>query len=270
MYTGIALVLFTVGLILSLISMELGWRDLWWSWIAANILAGAPAAIALNAVSLKISAKIVDTTVAFPTAFQTCCVGICSNLLPVPAGSLIHTSALITRGAPALQSGLIVLMGNLLSLAMVMLLSGLVLTLGKIPAGPPVLAVGSVLVLASAAFLITKVSLRLATSFLLIRLARIAVMIVRIQVSFIIIGVAVTVIDAALFSGAVILGKTLAVFPAGFGISEALAALLAMATTISPGAAFVAIGLNRISTLTFAGLFVLAIQIYQSADKQHE
>ena len=205
-----------------------------------------------------LSATVVGASLPLSAAFRTCCIALCSNLLPIPAGSLIQASSLASRGGSMLQSGFIVVLGNGTSLALVAILVGAILTGRNPPLGLSILGLGVTSAIACVVLLSLKTSTRILLGFLSIRVLRTLAMVLRIQLSFLVIGLAVGIFDAAVFSGAVILGTVVAVFPAGLGISEGIAALLALATTIAPGAAFLSTALNRFATLAFAGIFLLS------------
>ena len=221
-----------------------------------NLLLGAPIAIGLNALGLMLSATVVGASLPLSAAFRTCCIALCSNLLPIPAGSFIQASSLAYRGGSMLQSGFIVVLGNGTSLALVAIVVGAIFTGRTPPLGLSILGLGVTSLIVCVVLLSVKTSTKILLSFLGIRLLRTLIMVLRIQLSFLVIGLTVSIFDAAVFSGAVILGTVVAVFPAGLGISESIAALLALATSIAPGAAFLATALNRLTTLAFAGIFL--------------
>lgn len=255
-YGIVSSTLFLGGILVSATTLDLDWHRIYPLWLLTNVLIGAPVAISLNAIGLRVSAGVVGASLSFPEAFRTCCIALCSNLLPIPAGSLVQASSLASGGGLALQSGLIVVLGNIISLMLVAVLVGLILSIEKPALGVPILALGSTGLLSGTVYLLLKTSVRTMLGFFVIRIVRTLVMVVRIQLSFLIIGTIVSIMDAALFSGAAILGTVLAVFPAGLGISESLAAALALTTAVAPGAAFLAIAINRLTTLGFAALFL--------------
>ncbi|MFO7904728.1 MAG: hypothetical protein R6U98_18835 [Pirellulaceae bacterium] len=258
-YYLIAGAVFVGGMFVSAWVLALDWGSLELKWLLMNLFVGAPAAIALNAIGLRISANIVGVSLSFGAAFRTCCIAICSNLLPIPAGTLIQASSLASRGGSTLQSGIIILVGNALSLAIVLALVGAILLLVIPEAGIPLLLLGIALLATCSVFILKRSSVSTASAFIATRCLRTVVMVLRIQLSFMIIGFSVSALDAAVFSGALVVGTTLSVFPGGLGVSEALAALLALATAVAPGAAFLATALNRLATLAFAGMFLLIL-----------
>lgn len=269
-YTVIAGSLFLVGVIFSVWTLDLDARHIHARWFLINILLGAPAAIALNALSLQVSGSMVHASVPFTGAFRTCCLAICSNLLPVPAGSLLQASSLSDRGATALQSGTVVLMGNAFTLALLVTLAGIGLTTAHTLLGISILILGVSAIISGTAVLLSRTTARIAVAFLFLRILRTLAIILRLQLSFLVVGTTVALLDAALFSSALVLGTTFAILPAGIGISESLSALFALATVIAPSTAFLATALNRLATLAFAGTFLLIIPRQQRICKTHE
>lgn len=259
-YTVAALTLFISGMIVSITAIDLDTDNFGIHWLLLNLFIGAPVAIALNANGLQFSARMLGTSIPFVMAFRTCCMAICSNVLPIPAGSVFHTSALVSRGGKVLDSGLIVILGNVISLSlMLMLAGGSILSLTGSLLGTGFLLTGLAGLALCITPLLSRTTSRLTTAFVGLRLLRTLVMVARIQISFAMIGLMVALLDAAVFTAAVSLGTTVAVVPSGLGISESLAAVLAVAIGIAPGAAFLATALNRISTLAFAGLAAMAL-----------
>lgn len=256
-YGAIAFALFCFGFVVSAVTIDLEWRILEVGWLSVNLLIGAPVAIGLNAMSLRVSAGIVDASLTFPVAFRTCCIALCSNLLPIPAGTVIQASSLASRGGSVLHSGFVVLLGNAIGLALAVLIVGAILFAAHPSAGIPLLATGMLGVTTGAILIYMRTTSGTTLAFIAVRLLRVIVIVLRIYLSFLAIGLAVAALDAALFAGAVVMGSVFVVFPSGLGISESIAALLALATTVSPGSAFLATALNRLITLAFASTYLL-------------
>jgi hypothetical protein len=71
------------------------------------------------------------------------------------------------------------------------------------------------------------------------------------------IGTPVNIIDAAVFSLAVSIGTSVSIVPAGLGISESLASIIAGTVGIDPAIAFIATASNRLVTLVASGILAL-------------
>lgn len=256
-YIVLAFAVFCSGMVASIHALDLDWGALELHWLLVNLLLGAPIAIGLNALGLMVSAGIVGASLTFPAAFRTCCIALCSNLLPIPAGTVIQASSLASRGGTVLQSGLVILLGNGISLALVIALVGAILVTVHPAIGFPLLTFGLLGLTVLTHQVYKRTTFRVVLAFLAVRSLRVIAVTLRIQLSFLAIGLIVALLDAALFTGAIALGTVVTVFPAGLGVSESLAALLAIATSVAPGAAFLATALNRLITLAFAGVYLL-------------
>lgn len=261
-YTLLALVIFAGGLWLSVRSLELNNLDLQFAPLLVNLLIGAPTAIALNAVGFQLAGRIIHTNVGFVNAYRICAVATASNVLPIPAGTVFQSAALTVRGATIGRSGGIIVLGNLASLAIVAALVGAILS-SELPLLGAMLVVISLCVLTIACMIVWRLAnTRTATTFLALRLARTLVLVLRIQLSFMIIGLSVPLFEAAAMSGAVALGTTVALFPAGLGISESLAALTAMVLSVSSAAAFLTTAVNRMTTIVYAAVAGSVLSIF--------
>lgn len=254
-YTALALLIFLTGLVTSLLSLQWDEIEIRPLLIVANILFLAPLTIALKAISLQTAGRIVDQELTFKSAFGACALATVSNVLPIPAGTAIQSAALIKKGATLRKGGGVIIFGNIVSLAIVLAVLGVSLSENGHPIGTIPLSLGLGL-LCFFSFLVIRVScITLAAYFMAIRIARILLMILRVYISFLAIGVGIQMTQAASFTGAIVLGSATVVAPAGLGVSEALAALIAAAVSVSPPAAFVAVALNRLITLFVAGIF---------------
>lgn len=256
-YTLIALLLFLVGISVSLTTTPISLERLRPSPFLVNMLIGAPAALGVNALSLMISARILSLRVGFKLAFQTCSIASAASVLPIPASTYIHTTTLTRSGGSALASGGITVLANLALFTLLMMASGL----AWVPSAPILGIVLSVCGLGSSLaiwLLIAKISnLRIATLFLLLRASRAAILLGRLWLSFLMIGTPVNIIDAAVFSLAVSIGTSVSIVPAGLGISESLASIIAGTVGIDPAIAFIATASNRLVTLVASGILAL-------------
>lgn len=260
-YIFLALVLFLGGLWVSVRSIDASELDVAMLPLLLNALVGAPLAIALNAFSFQAAGQVIGQRVRFMSAFHTCATATASNLLPVPAGTVLQSAALVKHGGGLANSGLIIIIGNVVLMAIVSVLLGCSLVSGYPRAGITLVLVGGLVLLSCVVQIFRSRNLGTAAFFVGARASRIFLMVLRIQLSFLAIGTSITLLDAAGFTAAVVLGTVVAVVPAGIGVSESLGALTAVAIAIAPGAAFIAIALNRISTILVAALMAAMMSI---------
>jgi len=252
LYCSLALLLFLSGLLLSLYSMELEDIRLRPIPIAANILVCAPLSLALKAISLQAAAHVIGKNITFKAAFQASSIATISNVLPIPAGTAVQSAALIKEGASISRGGAVVMFGNFVSMAIVSVVLGIGLSANGHQIGILIMCIG-LIALGLSLTVTMRVSNRMAASrFIGTRIARVCLMIVRVQISFLAIGFSIGLTQAASFTAAIVLGSAVVIAPAGLGVSESLAAMTALAVSVVPAAAFIAVALNRLTTLLVA------------------
>jgi len=252
-YTLVALSIFVIGLVMSFNAAKLEPLLLQPHWLAANFLIGTPIAIGLNAMGLQLAASMLGNPVSYSTAFRTCCIATASNVLPIPAGTIFHTSALISHGSKALSSGLVILMGNIMFLSLALVLTGSILSTIHLFSGMLIIAAGFLGLGISLIGLVRLASHTFIAAYIAVSSARIFFTAARIQLSFFALSVPISLLDAGVFTGAAALGAAAVILPSGLGISESLAALTATAVKHSSASAFIAIALNNLIALIFAG-----------------
>lgn len=254
LYSSLALLLFLTGLLLSLYSMNLEDVRLRPVPIAANIILCAPLSLALKAISLQAAAQVIGQQLTFKAAFRASSIATVSNILPIPAGTAVQSAALIKEGASISRGGAVVVFGNFVSIAIVLAVFGIGLLANGHHSGIFLTSIG--LISLGLCLIVTmRVSDGMAASrFMGTRIARVCLMIARVQISFLSIGFSIELTQAASFSAAIVLGSAVIIAPAGLGVSESLAAMTALAVSVVPAAAFIAVALNRLTTLLVAAL----------------
>lgn len=254
LYTGMALSVLIAGLIISFSSSDVPISDLNALWLLINLLMTAPAAIALTALSLRYSARMAGVDLPFFQAFKACCIGTATNVLPIPAGTLVHVSALIGRGASVLRSNFIIVVSNLLPLGWILLFAGTVLLIRWITSGLIIFLCGAAILVLGISLLRPSVDSSILLRLIAITIARSFFLVGRILISFMAVGLSIRIADATLFSAAASAGSLVVIAPSGLGVSESLAAILSLATQVSPARAFVAVAVNTLTALIFASL----------------
>ena len=253
-YSLFAVTVLGTGIFLSAKSSAVNLRDLDFTWVLVNLFFGAPVAISLTAMGLRLSAKMARVDLSFASAFKTCCIATASNVLPIPAGSVIHTSALVAGGASIAQSSIIIIFSNLVSFGWIVVFAGAILHHDLPKTALALGAAGLSIILVGAIALSRNAPWKLVASFFTLAVMRSLVLIGRVLISFAAIGLLISLKDSILFSAAAASGNLVVVAPSGMGVSESLAALLSLATEIEPAQAFIAIALNSLTALLFAGM----------------
>lgn len=257
--TVAAAAVFILGLVVSIRALGIDYRDLSWAPVLLILLVLTPASLALAAVNLQFSAQAVDRRIDFRTAFFLSAFSRIVELLPAPGGAMVRGGALMRAGASLRESALIVSVAAVLTLSMSVALAGAALIAADNMIGYPVLAGG----LCAAIISVKKISAMggvvLAVKMSAVRIAILAVTVVRITAAFAVLGVAVDPLQSAIFAVCAKVGNSAAIVPAGLGVSEALAAALAVLVDIAPGSAFLAIAANRLIGLAASGLIVMLV-----------
>lgn len=254
LYTFLALFVFLSGVLISLYSLDWSNIRIYPALIAVNVLLYAPLTIILKAISLQTAGRVIDQQLRFKSAFGASALATISNVLPIPAGTAIQSAALMKKGATLSRGGGVIVFGNVVSFSVVAVVLGISLYNNGRDIGVVIMTVGLVLLALFSVVTIRASRTVLAAQFMGIRIARVLLMVARIHISFLAIGIGIELTQAASFTAAIVLGSATVFVPAGLGVSEALAALTAVAVSVSPAAAFIAVAMNRLVTLSVAAI----------------
>lgn len=250
----VALVLFLAGSVWSIRELGVVWSDLDWTAGALALLLVAPS-IWFNALELQLCARAAGNSMPLAQALCYSNVATLSNLLPVPASAIVRGGALVKNGASLAASGQIVLAAGLIWLAMAAGISAAAIIPGSggLMAGAAAAGVAAGI----AAWIARRSGIGVASGFVAVRVALLGLAVVRLHFCFAAIGVMLPPEDVAVYTVASILGSAAGIVPAGLGVSEGIAAALAVLAYASPAAAFLSIGLNRLLGLIGSAVVVL-------------
>ncbi|NDY95024.1 hypothetical protein [Wenzhouxiangella limi] len=251
-YTLAGLAIFTLGLWASLVSLKLDPTTIAIDLLLVNAILGAPTALALNALGLKTSASAAGTNITFADALRVTATATASNVLPIPAGAIYHTGAIASRGVSIAVAGGFIAIGSLLYLTLIATLIGMVIIKSNFALGVGLLITGSIASVCLIALIAVKSTCRIATLFLLIRILRLGVMVLRVWLCFSIIDVSADITQAGVVAASVSIGTLVAVMPAGLGIAETVAAALSITVGLPAAAGFTAVAINRVMTILVA------------------
>lgn len=252
-FLGIAATVFAVGLAISVSRLELAAGDIVWGYIALCALVFVPVAFLYGAVNFMIMARGAGASVSFKSAFKTSCVAQFAEFLPIPGGAIVRGGALMRQGTRAASAAAHVTVNAVLWVACAALAGGLSLGIQH-PIALAIALCGGVGALACTAWLASRAGLGIAISALAMRVVGLFIAGARLFASFAAIGFAVAWLDLYPFVFATIAGSAAAIAPGGLGISEGIAAALALLSTIPPEAAFLAVGLNRLIGFAISGI----------------
>jgi hypothetical protein len=252
-----ALALFVGGTALCVATLELSLSDLAPFWLAA-LIAMVPLSFVYAAVNLKFVAASAGREIRYAPAFKVSAIAQFSELLPVPAGALVRGNALVQAGVSIGDAAKLVLVSALLWVSTGAIVTGYVIGLVA-PAGLILAGIGSAVLIACAAWFWRFAGLKYALGAIGLRIAGLGITALRIVLAFRALGLEVAPLEAVPLAFATILGSASLLAPGGLGVSEALAATLAMTLAVSAQSAFLAVGLNRIVGLAFSGLVTLLV-----------
>lgn len=249
---------FALGCALSLHDLPLSLADVRWLPLAVLLLVLAPLNIAYSAANLVLMGHAAQAQIPFGRAVMISAWAQLAELLPIPGAAIVRTGALVQAGATMRRSAEIVLLCSVLWVTMAAAAAGL-----AFPAhgwlGPALLTggIGGTGLLSRA--LARHCSARIGLYAFGLRLAGLALVAVRLTVSFMVIGVALPGLSALAFTLATILGSAASLVPAGLGVGEGLSALFAAPLGVLPAAAFLAAAISRLSGLAANLMLVLAL-----------
>lgn len=215
-----------------------------------------PLGIAYGAVGMLLLARAGGASLKFGPALKVDAWAQLAEALPVPGGAIVRAGALVGAGAMAGRSALLVIGSALLWISLASLAAGLVLALGSVPAAAWLAAAGLAGTLAVLAWLGWQAGWRITAWTLLHRLAGLVINAARLKVAFAAVHAAIPIQHALPFALASIAGSAASIAPAGLGVSETLAALMARSVAVAAPAAFLAVAVNRLLALLAAGLFM--------------
>ncbi|MBF9149901.1 hypothetical protein [Novosphingobium jiangmenense] len=217
-----------------------------------------PLSLLYSGLGLVLLSRCVGAKTSLQQATTIASYGTLAEALPVPGGAMVRVGALMAAGASATRSSLLVLMTAVLWIALASLGCGFALWLHQAPASWLLASVGLVGVIMTVSWLARHVGAKLTLLTVGHRFSGLVLIAVRLHFALLCLGLLVPPINTLPFALANIAGSAASIAPAGLGISESLAALVAGSVKVAPAAAFLAVGLDRLACLAASALAVLA------------
>jgi len=264
-----AATVFVGGAIWSFFRMDLSLSELHLSALAL-LAALALASFVYGGVGLALLAITVGTSIPLRKAIPIAVYASLAEVLPLPGGAIVRTGALVSSGARVGQSSLVVIVTAILWISIAATGAGLYLVYvgeisGLVLVIPAVLAVAGVLV-----WLLVKAGWKITILTLGHRLTGLLLVSLRLKLSFMVLGVTLSLENTLPFAFAGIAGSASAIAPAGLGIGESLSALLATVAATAPTAAFLAAALNRTTGLVVAAIAAPIAQFGIRINARHD
>ena len=227
------------------------------------IVVGAPVTIALNVAEFWLMTRVVGHAAGWRSCFEITVFASAANMFSFPGSVVTRIAALRAYGTTLGRSSQVMMIFAGAWAGVACCYSGAWLVIARQHAvGASLMFVGVAgLVVSVLGFLKLKTPIALVAKILTIRIVAVVVEAVRNVLSIYAVGYAIGFGEASVFAIASVIGTAISVIPAGIGVSEAVAALLASLIAVSPAIGFLSLGINRIVFMVvlsgLAGLLLL-------------
>lgn len=221
------------------------------------LVALTPFTIAYSGTGLWLLARSARSRIPFGRATTISTFATVAEALPLPGGAIIRAGALMTAGTGAGESSLLVILSAVMWISIGCLACGAALLSHGHTAAIILALVGFVGVTASFSWLLWRAGISNALFSLLHRIAGLVLIGLRLQLAFGALDVALPWGDAMPFALASVAGSAASIAPAGLGMTELFAAMMAGSIGVAPAAAFIATGIDRIVALCACGLYAI-------------
>jgi len=217
----------------------------------------APLSVLYAGIGMVLLARSADVTMGLGKATSLASWATVAEVLPLPGGAMVRAAALMAAGTALGRSSVLVLVNAVLWISLAALGCGAVLLGHGLHAAGALALAGAAGSAITITWLMRCAGPAVAMQTVAHRLAGMTLIAVRLHFAFAVLGVAVPLADTLPFALSNIAGSAASIAPAGLGIGEALAAAAAGTVNVAPGAAFLAVGLDRLVCLAASGLYAL-------------
>jgi hypothetical protein len=264
----LAALFFIGGIYLSLTSSSFDEISVGWSYVIFLTFAGAPATLALNTMALKVSASAVAVQLSTLAAVRLTVLSSAANFLPIPGGAVIRVSALKMGGSTYQSAISITAYAAIFWVAIALTVAGI--GLAGLTSSPTYLAIMTLGITLGVAAYIGASSVagsqRTALRLVFIAFATHLVATLRFWLAFKALGISLSLAESAVIAASGTAGAMVAIIPGGFGINEAVAALLAQLTGQAAATGFLAATVNRLANYVIRGpLAIIFVWTYHGA-----
>lgn len=226
--------------------------------VLIGLFCAMPATILANACEVFLSAKLIGADMSFGRTLRTSVLGSAANILPIPGAVLVRIAALKASGASlalgASAATFVAALAPCVSLA----LAGAGLAMLGAGVAAWILTAGGIAMLSLAVGVAVAMSRRSAVVGALVATKTVLTVCdaLRLTLCFMALGVDAGVIKCLVLSIGAVIGQAASIVPAGLGVGEGVAVLLAPIVALPAAATFLAVTLSRI--LVFAAVAPLA------------
>ncbi len=251
MWLRVVLIVAAIGFVLGIYLSYRAQPDLLsnpnWGPLIAVAVIGVPVTVALNMLEFQASAKLVGLRFSLVQAAEITIIGSVANMLPIPGGTMVRVAALKAAGTTVKRGTAVTLLVSGLWIGIAFLYSGLWLGVSSYQLALLFLAIG-IAALAVCIFLSAKLATdqSVMTRLLIIKTGLVFVDAARIYGCLHALGHLALFSQASVLTVSSVMGAAVSIVPAGLGVREGVAALLAPIVALPAAAAYLAASLNRI------------------------
>lgn len=226
-----------------------------WRPVVLLYFVGVPTIILLSSVEFVTMARMLGKRIELSAAFEVVVIGAAANLLPIPGGAVTRVTALKLAGVELREAAATMAMMTVMWLGLAVVIAGVAVTyLGSPTVGIGASILGAGAVLLSCIFPGASHTRRGAVfASLIVKLLLVLADGGRIYLALYALGFGVNPAQALVFVVAGALGSAVSIMPAGLGVREALAALVAPFAVLAASTGFLAAALSRMVDLAVVG-----------------
>lgn len=259
---ALGLVVFVVGLILAIPSLEFDPSASSLAWVAAAALIGVPIMTLSNALEFRKVAELREHDVHLAEAVEVAVSSTAANLLPLPGGPMVKIAALKRAGSSVGGATMLTVWTGALWLAVAIVVAGSALLIDGRPVFTFAIAAGLVLGAVSA-FALQRQSTTAAPGRAIVALAGIELVATlgsALRLWFVGNALGVTLgLGVFVIALAPVLGAAVVLVPSGWGVRELVAAGLAVLAGLAAATGFVVTALDRVIGLVVHGSAAAAL-----------
>ncbi|HET6942716.1 MAG TPA: lysylphosphatidylglycerol synthase domain-containing protein [Sphingomicrobium sp.] len=265
---GIAILIFIVGFFLAIRNAPHEILHLRLPILAAYAIFLPPITYLIQSVELRLSAKAVGITLTRKQAIEIVVYSNASTLLPIPGGLLTRAAALRANGVTVVRSASVVILFTGIAGSISFAYSGAWVLFQQ-----PLLGLAAFTTALLGAAICFKLSRKLdVPRAILSKDVALRIFTVLFEtgcfiVIFAAIGASITVQQAAFLVVSGFIAMALTIFPSGFGIREAIVALLSPLVGVDPATAFLAAAAGRIVGLLWMAALGIVILVTGTAQE---
>lgn len=252
--------LVVVGVAWSWQRLDLDYRTLGWAGMAASAALAVPAAM-LSAAEFWLAQRLAGGRTTARESVRVSLLGSLGNLLPIPGGAIVRVEAMTASGA---APGVAVRMTGGIGLVWVgltLFVSGLaVATVGRTVPGLSATAAGFAICIAGAVALGPRNGHRALLTGAVFLLEGLVILLATWRILLVLsaIGTEASWTQSFGLAASGALAVSVGIVPAGLGVRELLASVLAPLVGLSAAAGFITAGLNQVLSLVGQGALALA------------